>query len=324
MPTNDDYLAAAWEVAPAYGLTPTSISVLAQSENVVCKIVTDDRRAVMRFHRPGYTTLDDMKSEVEWVKALGEAGLPVPEAIQTIDGHYYVEVEVDGVAIQVGAVAWVSGQPVKQAVDLNDPALAAHYRSIGVLAAKIRKNADSWSPPAGFSRRRWDNDGLVGDDPLWGRFWEADGLTADQQQVFIAVRDQLREELAATSTGPDRFGLIHADLHLGNVMSDGDSLTVIDFDDAGYGWFMYELAVALFSVLESDHFGECKHQMLEGYRSVVDLDESEATLIDMFLVVRALVNIGWLDARRELTDYEWFAADAAKAASMARRYLLAP
>ena len=42
--------------------------------------------------------------------------------------------------------------------------------------------------------------------------------------------------------GPDRFGLIHCDLRLANLLIDGKEVKVIDFDDCGFGWYMYDAA----------------------------------------------------------------------------------
>ena len=44
---------------------------------------------------------------------------------------------------------------------------------------------------------------------------------------------------------PSGYSVIHADMHPGNIVVDGDRLTVIDFDDAGFGWHQYDIATAL-------------------------------------------------------------------------------
>jgi Ser/Thr protein kinase RdoA (MazF antagonist) len=199
-------------------------------------------------------------------------------------------------------VAWVEGRPLRE----HDPQPVGHFRRIGELAAGIRRHNQHWSPPDGFDRRRWDTDGFVGEAPLWGRFWEADDLTAEQREVLATTRDALRVDLAALSIGPDRFGLIHADLHTANVMADGDRLTIIDFDDAGYGWYAHELAVALFDRRNEDDVDEARRLLLEGYRSVHPLDDEEAATIDTFLIVRHCMLIGWLDHRKDLEGYDEF------------------
>ena len=109
---------------------------------------------------------------------------------------------------------------------------------------RIRCHSHAVEASQSFVRRRWDIDGLLGEDPLWGRFWEVSSLTPNQKAIFGEARKVLRR-LRWPFGEPDRFGLIHSDLHLGNIMCSGDELTIIDFDDAGYGWFAHEIAVAL-------------------------------------------------------------------------------
>lgn len=299
---------------------------MSHSENVVCRIdLAGGRRVAMRFHRPGYNSLQQMESEVLWVRALSEAGIPVPTAIPTVEGAHYVSVEVgSGTDLEerfVGVVDWVEGAPLGGPMEGAAGTVVDRFAAVGALMARVRVHNQSWAPPQGFERRRWDTDGLVGDNPLWGRFWEVETITSDQRRLFAAARAELRRELAALSTGPDRFGLIHSDLHLGNLMASGDELTLIDFDDSGFGWFAHEIAVALHPVLSEAWFDQARAELIDGYRTVHQIDEDEIALIDTFLVVRALMIVGWLDARPELEARRYFPYLVGAAEEMARAYL---
>lgn len=321
MPTADQFLAAAWQTAPRFGLAPESVRLLSHSENVVFEVALADRRLVMRLHRPGYNSLDELRSEVRWVQALGAAGLPVPAAVPASDGDYYVEVSIADEVRFVGVVEWVDGSPVGGPIEGNGDWVVDHYRSIGSLAARIRAHHATWTPPPGFVRRAWDAAGLVGESPLWGRFWEVEALDTRRRALFTECRDRLLDELTALPTGADHYGLIHADLHLGNLMADGEHLTVIDFDDAGHGWFAHELAVALHPVLEEPWEHEARASLVDGYCDIHPLSDHEEALIDTFLTMRSMMIIGWLDARRELPAYEHFPDLAEQAERAALRYL---
>lgn len=299
--TTDDFLAAGRAVAPAFGLEVASLELLSHSENVVLAVTaTDEQRYAMRLHRPGYNTVDEMESEVEFVDSLRSFGVPVPTCIAVEGGGHYTPVDVRGLAHQVGVIGWVDGAPLGGPLDGGGPGIVGHYGRIGELAAQIRAHHATWVPSAGFARRRWDADGLVGETPIWDRFWEVERLTVDQKALFRAARDQLVDTLGSLPTDASRFGLIHADLHLGNVMASGPDLTVIDFDDCGSGWFVHELAVALHPMLGEDLEAEARASMLAGYRSVHELSNVEEELIDVFLAMRSLMIVGWLAARPEV------------------------
>jgi Ser/Thr protein kinase RdoA (MazF antagonist) len=317
-----EYADAAWAAAPAFGLEPTEINALSHSENVVCELVLGDgQRLVMRLHRPGYNTVAELESEVLWVNALGAAGIPVPTAVPTRNGEYYTAVEIGGQQVQVGVVGWVDGEPLGSPTHAGGPEVVDHYHRIGQLSAAIHTHHGEWLPPHGFVRRRWDAAAFVGPSPLWGRFWEVAALTAEQRDLFSDARSLLESELVSLPVDDDHFGLIHADLHLGNLMTSGDQLTVIDFDDAGFGWFAHDLAVSLHPVLDEPWFDEAKAALLNGYRTVRQLPAEEAAWIDTFLAVRSLMLIGWLDARKEVPVYQHFADIVAQTERVAHQYV---
>ncbi|NEP07081.1 MAG: phosphotransferase [Okeania sp. SIO4D6] len=121
-----------------------------------------------------------------------------------------------------------------------------------------------------------------------------------QRSLFTRARAEISERLTGLPTGPDRFGLIHADLHLANVMTNNGALTIIDFDDAGYGWYPYELAVSLHPILDHPDLPDAYRSLVDGYRSVHPLTDDEVALVDLFVAMRCLMLVGWLDARRNL------------------------
>ena len=305
------FVEAAKSACVFWNLDPVQVEVLSHTENVVCRIrVSSDKQVVMRFHRPGYNELAELNSEVVWVQSLAAAGIPVPSALQTPAGDYYCSVDIGSADSHqqriVGVVEWVHGQPLGTALTSASHDVVTHYETIGALAAKIRCHSHLWEPPENFMRRRWDIEGLLGENPLWGRFWEVHSLTDKQKEVFGDARNVLREGLGALSTEPDRFGLIHSDLHLGNIMRSGDELTIIDFDDAGFGWFAHEIAVALHPGLGESWFASARQAFLEGYCSIYELEIDEIRSIDLFLAIRSLMIVGWLDARPELPAYDYF------------------
>ncbi|MEM7341273.1 MAG: phosphotransferase [Actinomycetota bacterium] len=322
MPTAEQSVAAVRIAAPWWGLDAANVEVVSESENVVCSLTEPSgRRVIVRLHRPGYNSVDELTSEVAWVDSLRRAGLPVPTPVPTLTGDYYRAVPVGDEQRQAGVVAWVNGAPLGSPVSATAESVADHYARIGEIAAAIRAHDAAWSAPPAFVRRRWDAEGLLGSRPLWGRFWEVGALSSEHRQLFTRAREELLALLESLPQTGDRFGLIHADLHLGNIMADGAHVTAIDFDDAGYGWFVYELAVALHPVLDDPAYADARQRLLEGYRRVHPFDEHEEALIDAFLVIRCLIIVGWLDARPELPVHSLFHELVEQAADVAGRYL---
>lgn len=293
--------AAAVQVAGRWGLDVAEIELLSMTENAVFGINTvDGDRAVLRMHRPGYNTRAQMESELVWLESLRTAGLDAPAPRHTVDGEAYVAVAVGGAVRQVGVIDWVDGVALEAVLQKDRSLVEDHYRRLGSIMARIRAHAERWDPPPGFDRRRWDAEGLVGDDPLWGRFWAVSALTHGQRDVFSRARRVLHDRLAALPLDRSVFGLIHADLHLTNILASDDRLVVIDFDDAGFGWYPYEMAVALQPVVDEPWFDDARRALIDGYRNVHPVSDDELNWLPMFITVRSLILVGWLDARPEL------------------------
>jgi len=84
------------------------------------------------------------------------------------------------------------------------------------------------------------------------------------------------------------------------VLIDGAHAAVIDFDDAGFGWHQYDLAVALVAYQDHPDFAMFRDACIAGYRSVRTISDPDLALLPMFLLIRDMVQIGWFHQRPEL------------------------
>ena len=105
--------------------------------------------------------------------------------------------------------------------------------------------AEHWRRPEGFDRFTWDFETALGESPRWGRWRDALGMNAGRLDLFGRAAELIRERLAFMAAGPDRFGLAHCDLRLDNLLMDKGEIKVIDFDDCGFSWYMYDAAAAV-------------------------------------------------------------------------------
>ena len=273
------------------------------SENITFKVTEagSGRAFALRLHRPGYNSLAELESERAWTAALAAAGIRVQEPVLTRSGEHFVAVSMGtaGPDRFAGMTRWVAGTPLCDRLGDCGGLATRHgaFRAIGRLAAAMHAQSDAWTPPPGFTRPVLDVDGLLGDSPLWGRFWEHGALSRGERDILLAARACLRERLEAY--GQHRFGLIHADLHAENVLVDGDRVGVIDFDDAAFGWHAYDLATALVEQASAGDFAALRLALLEGYRELRELPDDDAAMLDDFLILRGLAIIGWFHQRPE-------------------------
>jgi len=276
------------------------------AENVTYRVVDrrDGAAYALRLHRPWYHTHDELISERAWVRALDDAGIAVQAPVCTRDGQEYASVTVPATGEKrfAGLARWTTGRVLAGVLRETTDTQAAqrHFEQLGALTAAMHDQAATWQPPAKFRRRALDADGFMGSTPHWGPFWDHQGLSAAERQLMLDTRARLHAALARLDRQPSVYSVIHADMHPGNVLVDGDRLTVIDFDDAAWGWHAYDIAVALFYHQGGPIFDAFERAYVAGYRSVRRLSEQSLALLPMFRLVRGLAQIGWYHQRPEL------------------------
>ena len=238
------------------------------------------------------------------MQALAESGVRVAEAIPDNGGNLFVSRELAGLdgSVQVDVFQWMDGQPlgsVEAGVEGGEDEIARIYFTIGELAARVHNQAAAWTPPAGFSRHAWDEDGLVGSRPLWGRFWELPALSGRQRELMKRVRGLLHRELRQLSKAPRHYSMIHADFAPENLMVEGGKVHLIDFDDAGFGWHLFELVTSVHFIQDEDYFEPARQALIGGYRSRRALADEELERWPLFVLARATTYLGWVHTRPE-------------------------
>ncbi len=265
---------------------------IAARENAVFKVDAATGSYALRLHRQGYRTDAELRSELQWMKAVAEGGIEVPVPIPSKGGD--VLCTLDGT--QVDVLTWLSGSTLEQAMDnrrANER--SGLFKSLGQKMARMHTISDDWSRPEDFKRVAWDAAGLLGDTPLWGPFWRNPYLPPEDAKLFERFRDFAFAELTTRKDTLD-YGLIHADLVPGNVMVDGQYIKLIDFDDGGFGYRIFEIATALHKFTPAADYPILRAALIAGYTAERQID---LTLLDLFLAIRSVTYVGWNIARLE-------------------------
>jgi Ser/Thr protein kinase RdoA (MazF antagonist) len=313
-----------------WNLAVASLAPIKVRENAVFRIdLADGSKAVLRVHRSGYHSDAELDSEFVWMRALHAAGIEVPRVIRSRHGRDFEVIATAGSndARQVDVFEWIEGRQlgsVESGIGADGAAIAEQYHTIGAIAARMHNHTAGWRQPAGFRRHAWDAAGLVGEQPLWGRFWELAALTPAQTKLLTRARATIAAELQDYGTKSDRYGLIHADLVPENLLIDGNRIQVIDFDDAGFGWHLFELATSLYFITGDGIYPTAREALIRGYRSERELPDEALARLPLFLAVRGTTYLGWVhtrqgtDTARELTPFL-----AERACAVAEEYLAA-
>ena len=302
------YTAPAIEALHAFGIRAPEIELVSVSENVTFRVSGDDADYALRLHRHGYHTLAELESEPSWTQALRVAGVAAPASVPAPDGRYYLPMAIPATGEEryAGMVRWIEGEVLDEIIrrEPDTSALPGRFEQLGAILGAMHNQASGWRRPASFTRHHLDIDGLMGEEPFWGRFWDHPVLAPDERTLMLRTRDKIRDALDRYGKSAGLYSLIHADLHPGNILIDGGRLSVIDFDDAGFGWHMYDVAVSLAHQRSASHFAAVCDALFRGYRSVRPLSREDEAMLPMFLLIRGMATIGWLHQRPEHTGPE--------------------
>jgi len=273
------------------------VQLLTLSENATF-ILRDEllrKPLIIRVHRPAYHSKQEIESELGWILSLKASQLlTTPAPLAMTDGELIASFEDQGQTRYVVAFEFFPGKEPSQQDDL-----CAGFKTLGAISARLHLHSLKWQRPDNFRRKRWDFDSAFGQQPLWGDWRAAPGITDTNSPILERMLAKLQQRLSQYGDGPDRFGLIHADLRLANLLLQGDDLAVIDFDDCGFSWFMYDFAAAISFFEDSPQIPALQQAWLDGYRSVTPLAaEHEAMLPDLIMFRRMLLT-AWVGSHPE-------------------------
>ncbi|WP_066944685.1 phosphotransferase enzyme family protein [Microtetraspora fusca] len=292
----DDVLARIERVAHAalrrYDVSPDAgVTLLNVSENATFLVDDSGSRTVLRVHRLGYHSPEAIASELDWLAALrADAGIRTPTVVPARDGSRVVTVDDPG------------AQPRRcvmfEYLPGTEPAedrLVESFEPLGAITARMHRHARGWARPAVFTRFHWDTDAAFGPEPRWGRWQDGVGVDREVHEVLSRLEKELCDRLARFGRGPERYGLIHADLRLANLLVDAaDGTSVIDFDDCGLGWYLYDLGAAVSFIEHYPQVPEMIDSWVRGYRSVLDLPTADEDEIWTFIMLRRLLLVAWI------------------------------
>jgi len=227
--------------ALCYGVTSAQLRPLSGGHySAVYEFSRGEEACVLRI-TPDEAGLDPTRGMIEWMRFLCDRGGPAARPVFSVHRRL-VEVAEDGdqryliTAFEKARGVLAETLPMEQ---WSDELFQEIGKAVGSVHALSR--------------------GYVPSDPALRRpEWNAGGNCFSAGEELAAAQATIREKYEAVLSyvlalpkGEDSYGLVHADLHLANLCVEPQShaVTLLDFDDCAYGWYIMDIAMLLFDIL---------------------------------------------------------------------------
>lgn len=269
-----------------YGIAKEQIKPLDAFESFIYEFERGSAGYILRINHSFRKSEALILGEVDWINHLARAGVSVAQAIPSESGKL-VEAIDDGRGGKFLVTAFTKAQGQKPWDAGWTP---IRYENYGRLLGKMHALAVDYQPadPA-WKRPAWDIESNIFID----RYLPASEIFAHQKY------QTLLEHIYALPKDRTTYGLIHQDAHQNNFFMDADGrLTLFDFDECAYSWFINDIAIVLFYIsMDAQELGfpttasftqEFMAHFLRGYRQAHHLDSYWFREIPTFLKLREL------------------------------------
>lgn len=277
-----------------------------------------DRRLILRVHRPDYSIPAEIESELLWLEAVKKQGdINVAASVPMVNGEHIAELREGDQSIWVVAFEFVSGREPDAETDLIH-----WYHRLGETAGYLHCQSEHWVRPERFTRRTWRYDTIIGQQSFWGDWRELKQFTPSETALLKQVEDSISKRLDEYGESAGRFGLVHSDMRLANLLVEGDRLTVIDFDDCGICWFGWDFATAVSFIEDDVRLSDYCRAWVEGYRQVRSFSSSDEQMLSVLVMLRRLQLTAWIASHSETPAAQQFMPGwGVNTLMLARKYL---
>ncbi|MFC5452822.1 phosphotransferase enzyme family protein [Paenibacillus aestuarii] len=226
------------EAADRFSLTKGSYKKLGDFENYVYEVEREGQSYVMRFTHSSHRSELDVLAELDWISYLVQVGVDIPQVYTSRLGKM---TEV----IHAGDSYFTASLFQKAEGHMPDYANPAEWNehlfaSWGEITGRMHKATQSYTPSIHHKRMTWEDDELL---------VNAKSYVLPGDEYVLERLNEVMTHLHSLPQGQDVYGLIHTDIHSRNFFVDNGRISVFDFDDCAYNWFIHDIAIPLYYAL---------------------------------------------------------------------------
>jgi Ser/Thr protein kinase RdoA (MazF antagonist) len=281
------------QVLDRYGLTGARSFPLRSYNNQVYRVERADGQC-FSLRICGFLNMkrSSMEDEMQWLAFVAQHNPRLaPRPIANANGELItVTPAPEGERLSC-LFAWIEGRELRGAVQ------PTHMHQIGCSTAALHNIARQFPFPDASSDFRCSyryDQALMHSHHSWIDKHRT-VIGAENAALLQRAIDYVSAAMDRMGSTPTNYGMIHADLHLGNILVQEDEIMIMDFEQLGRGHFLYDLAVVRNELRKEDAaFAPLWHSFVTGYQAVADLPFAEIAELNPFLVAIQLNDLDWI------------------------------
>jgi Ser/Thr protein kinase RdoA (MazF antagonist) len=300
---------AALNALQEYEVDWSSIHFIQVSEHVTFRIVTDEGvQFLLRIH-PASKSREETISELEWLATLKRKGLILPEAVPNWEGAFVTDAATSGgQQLHATLLRWIEGARLERGA-LSEEAI----RKVGAMMANIHEASADFNPSAGFTRPSWGSQSFQRD---WAhlQLYHGHFISDEAFELYTMAVTKVADHIGTFISHERNYGMIHADLHNGNVIFRDDEPYPIDFGRCGFGYHLYDMAQSIMGLHPPQ-----RALFIEGYKRIRKMDDNAIPKLESFFIM-AIIEAYSFHAENQL-ETEGLIEDQPYAQAILRAYM---
>jgi Ser/Thr protein kinase RdoA (MazF antagonist) len=279
------------DILVEYGVDPAQITLLRHNENITYKVIdhSTSKSYLFRVHTPITKNLggsqharEGISLELKLLQNITHHSKHLVQTpIQNSSGDLFTELNyLDNQTTYCSLLTWIEGRNLQKDDFLNQELVF----QIGVQTSRLHKFLKSYTPVSDETIQSRPQHGIARHYSFLNQIYKGieKGLFSKSDFNIIAQTVNLiNSRLISTMEDPDAWGIIHGDLHMGNILiSDSKEIAFIDFGLFGYGHYFLDVAMsALNSVPET------RDSFFKGYFGDSLLSKGVSNIVEGFILI---------------------------------------
>lgn len=256
-------------------------------------LAAGSKKFILRIYRNNWRSTQEIAFELALLKFLGDKGAPVSAPLLTRAGDSSFIVESPEGNRSAALFHYAKGNAPGNYLSIKDSEL------LGKSVANIHRLADGFTTP--YLRPILDLPYLL-DDSIYAI---KPFVNRETLAYLKTLQNRLPDALPLLSKEPGQYGICTGDVNPTNFHIDGETITVFDFDQCGYGYRAFEIGKFISSIHALKNKTDIANAFLEGYQQVRALSHDELAAIPYFEMV-AVVWVMAINANNaDLIGHKW-------------------